>query len=219
MVERHNHSIYIDHYPKGRDATVTAGGKNLRFKNDTDHYIWIRGNSDGVTTTFNIYGTDDGRKVSYTTSDFYNVVGRTTVTVDNPKLPAGTKNVLTGGQSGKQLNCVRVVKLPRRHRDPQGQVRQHLPDGAPDSGSGNGVDHHDDETVHDHYNRRNDVDHRAAHHHDDGSEHRHHRLLERVVALPRAGAAQQASAALDFAAILHPFAALLAHYRADGPAG
>ena len=58
VVERHNHSIYIDHYPKGRDATVTAGGKNLRFRNDTDHYIWIRGNSDGVTTTFNIYGTE-----------------------------------------------------------------------------------------------------------------------------------------------------------------
>ena len=25
VVERHNHSIYIDHYPKGRDATVTGG--------------------------------------------------------------------------------------------------------------------------------------------------------------------------------------------------
>ena len=35
VTERHNHSIYISHYPKGRDATVTAGGKNLRFVNDT----------------------------------------------------------------------------------------------------------------------------------------------------------------------------------------
>jgi vancomycin resistance protein YoaR len=45
VVERWNHSIYIDHYPKGRDATVTGGGKNLRFKNDTGRYIWIRGTS------------------------------------------------------------------------------------------------------------------------------------------------------------------------------
>ncbi len=112
VVERHNHSIYIDHYPKGRDATVTAGGKNMRFRNDTDHWIWIKGTSDGVTTTFNIYGTDDGREVSYTTSDFYNYIGRTTVTVSNPALPAGTKNVLTGGQSGKQLKTVRTVTLP-----------------------------------------------------------------------------------------------------------
>ena len=29
-----------------------------------------------------------------------------------PSLPAGTSKVLTGGQSGKQLKCVRVVKLP-----------------------------------------------------------------------------------------------------------
>jgi vancomycin resistance protein YoaR len=112
VVERHNHSIYIDHYPKGRDATVTGGGKNLRFKNDTAHWIWIRGTSDGITTTFNIYGTDEGRKVSYTVSDFYNVTGRSTVTVKNPNLPTGVTNVLTGGQSGKQLTTKRVVKLP-----------------------------------------------------------------------------------------------------------
>ncbi len=112
VVERHNHSIYIDHYPKGRDATVTAGGKNLRFKNDTSHWIWIRGVSDGVTTTFNIYGTSEGRKVSYTVSDFYNVVGRSTVTVTNKALGPGTSNVLIGGQSGKQLTTTRVVKLP-----------------------------------------------------------------------------------------------------------
>lgn len=112
VVERHNHSIYIDHYPKGRDATVTGGGKNLRFKNDTAHWIWIRGSSDGITTTFNIYGTDEGREVSYTTSDFYNVTGRSTVTVTNPALGTGTTNVLTSGQPSKQLKCVRVVKLP-----------------------------------------------------------------------------------------------------------
>ena len=36
IVERKNHSIYIDHYPKGRDATVSAGGPNMRFRNDTE---------------------------------------------------------------------------------------------------------------------------------------------------------------------------------------
>ena len=112
VVERHNHSIYIDHYPKGRDATVTGGGKNLRFKNDTQKYIWIRGASDGITTTFNIYGTSEGRKVSYTTSNFYNVVGRSEVSTPNPSLGPGTSVVKIGGQSGKQCTVVRTVKLP-----------------------------------------------------------------------------------------------------------
>jgi vancomycin resistance protein YoaR len=67
VVERWNHSLYIDHYPLGRDATVTEGGKNLRFTNDTGHYIWITGTSDGITTTITIYGTNDGRTVSYET--------------------------------------------------------------------------------------------------------------------------------------------------------
>jgi len=110
VTERVNHSIYIDHYPKGRDATVTANGANLRFKNDTQNYIWIRGSSNGITSTFTIYGTSEGRKVSYTTSDFYNVVGRTDVTTLNPSLGPGTSVVKLPGQSGKQVKVVRTVK-------------------------------------------------------------------------------------------------------------
>ena len=75
ITERHNHSLYISHYPKGRDATVTGGGKNLRFVNDTGHYIWIRGTSTGVMTTITIYGTDDGRTADGQVGGFYNVAG------------------------------------------------------------------------------------------------------------------------------------------------
>jgi vancomycin resistance protein YoaR len=112
IVERWNHSIYIDHYPQGRDATVTVDEKNLRFKNDTDHYIWIRGTSDGVTTTINIYGTDDGREVAYTTSDFYNVVARTETSVTNTLLGPGTTVVQISGQSGKQCTVTRTITWP-----------------------------------------------------------------------------------------------------------
>ena len=63
IVERHNHSLYFEHYPAGRDATVTADAKNFMFRNDTDHYVWVHGSSDGITTTFNVYGTKDGRTV------------------------------------------------------------------------------------------------------------------------------------------------------------
>ncbi|MFH1833576.1 MAG: VanW family protein [bacterium] len=110
VTERKNHSIYIDHYPKGRDATVSANGPNMRFKNDTKHYIWIRGTSDGITSTFNIYGSSESRTVSYTTSDFYNVVARKDVTVVNPSLGPGTSVVVLPGQSGKQVKVVRTVK-------------------------------------------------------------------------------------------------------------
>ncbi len=112
VTERHNHSIYINHYPKGRDATVTDGGKNLRFKNDTDHYIWIRGSSDGITTTISIYGTSDGRKVSFTVGNFYNVKNPGKVTTKDPTLAVGTTKVVDNGQTGRQLKTVRIVTLP-----------------------------------------------------------------------------------------------------------
>jgi len=112
IVERWNHSIYINHYPKGRDATVTSEGKNLRFRNDTGHWIWIRGTSDGFTTTINIYGTDDGREVTYTTSDFYNVVQRTETSVTNTSLGVGTTAIQISGQNGQQITVKRTITWP-----------------------------------------------------------------------------------------------------------
>jgi vancomycin resistance protein YoaR len=109
VTERHNHSIYIDHYPKGRDATVTGGGKNLRFKNNTDHYIWIVGSSTGTSTTISIYGTYDGRKSQITVGNFYNVRGASTVTVTDPKLLTGKTVVVDKGQTGKALKTHYVV--------------------------------------------------------------------------------------------------------------
>jgi vancomycin resistance protein YoaR len=112
VVERHNHSLYISHYPDGRDATVTGGGKNFRFRNDTDHYIWIRGTSDGITTTFNIYGTSDGRKVTSKFSGFSYGAARTEVTVINASLAPGATHVKISGQSGRSCSVTRTITWP-----------------------------------------------------------------------------------------------------------
>jgi vancomycin resistance protein YoaR len=110
IVERRNHSIYISHYPKGRDATVTAGGANLRFKNDTKHYILVRGNSDGRVTKFVIYGTDDGRTVDYTTSEKYDVEELTEESKVNKSLAKYTSSLVASHQDGFKIKVVRTVK-------------------------------------------------------------------------------------------------------------
>jgi hypothetical protein len=112
VIERHNTSVYIAHYPKGRDASITGGGKDLRFVNDTQHYLLIKGSSDGITTTIEIYGTKDGRTVSWTTGDFYDIVPKTTVTVRDPDLGAGTTQVIQAGQVGEALQTHRLVTMP-----------------------------------------------------------------------------------------------------------
>jgi vancomycin resistance protein YoaR len=110
IVERKNHSLYISHYPKGRDATVSSDGPNLRFRNDTAHYILVRGASDGIKTTFVIYGTDEGRTVTIDTGEFYDKVAMTTVTYPVSRLGTGTTEIKTPGQEGKKIKVVRIVK-------------------------------------------------------------------------------------------------------------
>jgi vancomycin resistance protein YoaR len=66
IVERHAHSLYIDRYPVGLDATVyrTSGdGKDVKFINDTGHRLLIRAFSTRRKVTFEIWGIDDGRTV------------------------------------------------------------------------------------------------------------------------------------------------------------
>ena len=81
----------------------------MRFVNDTDNYIWIRGTSDGVTTTFNIYGTKDGRTVEASFSGFSYGEQRTDVTVTNPSLGPGTTKVQISGQSARYSTVKRTV--------------------------------------------------------------------------------------------------------------
>jgi vancomycin resistance protein YoaR len=109
ITERHNHALFIAHYPKGRDAAVTGGNKNLRFVNDMDHYVWITGSSDGVTTSITVWGTDEGRSTSWSVGDFYNLQEKTQSTVIEPRLKSGQTTIVQNGQTGRSLETERVV--------------------------------------------------------------------------------------------------------------
>ncbi len=110
ITERHNHSIFINHYPDGRDATVTSGGKNMRFRNDTDHYILIYGWSTGINTRFWIWGVNDGRKVLPIKFSGYSIGGAfPTTTVINASLPIGATKEVVEGQRSRSCNIERTV--------------------------------------------------------------------------------------------------------------
>ena len=72
VVERHNHSLFISHYPIGRDATVSWGSADFKFRNDTGKTLTIRSWVEGDALTVAVVGKT-GREVSSTTSDFYNI--------------------------------------------------------------------------------------------------------------------------------------------------
>lgn len=65
ILERHPHSLPVRYYsPQGFDATVYPGVSDFRFKNDTPAYILLQSKISGSKLYFEIYGTDDGRKVA-----------------------------------------------------------------------------------------------------------------------------------------------------------
>jgi vancomycin resistance protein YoaR len=113
VTERRNHTIYISHYPQGRDAAVTTDEVDLKFVNDTDHHIWIRGESDGIRTTFWIYGTSDGRKVTFRNSGIYDQGPAPNVwTSVDPSLPPGKSVVISPGQPYMKVKVTRWTTWP-----------------------------------------------------------------------------------------------------------
>ena len=72
VVEREAHSLYISHYPIGRDATVAWGAVDFKFRNDTGRSVMIRSWIDGGALTVALVGKT-GRTVTYKTGAFYDV--------------------------------------------------------------------------------------------------------------------------------------------------
>ena len=63
IVARTNHALYISHYPQGRDATVNYPDVDLRFTNDTGHWLLLRTWVGSSSLTVALYGTPAHRRV------------------------------------------------------------------------------------------------------------------------------------------------------------
>jgi vancomycin resistance protein YoaR len=63
IVARTNHALYISHYPQGRDATVNYPDVDLKFRNDTGHWLLLRTWVGSSSLTVSLYGTPVHRRV------------------------------------------------------------------------------------------------------------------------------------------------------------
>lgn len=97
IVERHAHAYRVHYYeedmPVGFDAAIYSPTVDLKFQNDTQHYILIQSVFDAANEhlTFNLYGTSDGRTVSMTQPVILSQTpAPPPLYQDDPNLPAGT---------------------------------------------------------------------------------------------------------------------------------
>src|SRR4029450_519547 len=63
ITARTNHALYISPYPRGRDATVNYPDTDLRFINDTGHWLLLRTWVGSSSLTVALYGTPVHRRV------------------------------------------------------------------------------------------------------------------------------------------------------------
>jgi vancomycin resistance protein YoaR len=109
VLERRNHSFYISHYPKGRDCTVSWGGPDFKWKNDTANWILVRTQFTSGSLTISLYGTDPGYDVQLQTGKFENVKPFPVQEVKDPALPKGAKVISDPGVDGCTVTVVRTV--------------------------------------------------------------------------------------------------------------
>ena len=110
--ERTNHALYISHYPTGRDATVNYPDTDLKFTNDTGHWLWLRTFVGTSELTVALYGTPVDRRVEFETTPL-EVTGPPPVerTLD-PTLYKGTRIVEESGEPSRSVSVRRIVYGP-----------------------------------------------------------------------------------------------------------
>lgn len=109
VIERRNHSQYISHYPTGRDATVSWGGPDFKFKNDTPNWVLVATGYTNSTVTISLYGTNPGYQVTYETGSWTDIKDPPVREVPDPTLPAGSRVIQERGVSGRSIVVVRHV--------------------------------------------------------------------------------------------------------------
>jgi vancomycin resistance protein YoaR len=108
-IEHKPHSVYIDRYPVGREATVAWGAVDLRFRNNTPYGVLIdarvipsAGRSQG-TVTVSMYSTEYW-DISTTTGPRYNFTSPGTQTMSGPEC------VPNEGYGGFDIDVKRYIR-------------------------------------------------------------------------------------------------------------
>lgn len=107
ITERYNHRFYPGYITLGMDATVSWGGPEFRFKNNTGYPIRIQTAYDKDQLTVSFYGTNlDGSYVKMT-REVLSTTGYETEYVETEALPWGTQKEKQNGYTGYEVESYR----------------------------------------------------------------------------------------------------------------
>lgn len=110
ITERRNHTLPVAYVPKGRDATVSYGGTDFCFKNNTSMPVEIRAIAEGGINTIVIVGTDEHpeREIKITTQQTGSSSPKVIIKKD-ATLPEGEVKVESEGTTGSSHIAYKIV--------------------------------------------------------------------------------------------------------------
>jgi vancomycin resistance protein YoaR len=109
ITQRTNHALYISHYPQGRDATVDYPDVDLRFVNDTGHWLLLRTWVGSSSLTVALYGTPLHRRVVSDVRPLVVVSLPPVKKVPDPSLSDGQQVVQDPGDPARKTSVRRRV--------------------------------------------------------------------------------------------------------------
>lgn len=111
IVERRNHNMIVGYVSPGRDATVSYGSTDFKFKNNTGAPIKILTSSGGGSLKIDILGTNEhpGRKVEIQTEKLA-TYPYTEKVIEDPTQPVGYYKVIQNGMNGYKVDTYKIIK-------------------------------------------------------------------------------------------------------------
>lgn len=123
ILERHAHAYRVGYYEQtasggrdsnlaGLDATVFIPVVDMKFKNDTPHWLLMETYPTETSLTWKFYSTKDGRTVSWETTGPVNIVKAPEAKyVENPDMAKGKFKQIDYSADGADIDILRTVYM------------------------------------------------------------------------------------------------------------
>jgi vancomycin resistance protein YoaR len=109
ITSRTNHALYISHYPLGRDATVNYPDIDLKFRNDTGGWLFLKTFVGSSSLTVALYGKPQNRRVESEVAPLV-VTGPAPVKqISDGSVFAGERVVVEAGSPSRRTSVRRKV--------------------------------------------------------------------------------------------------------------
>ena len=111
IVERYNHSYAVSYVPAGRDATVSYGGKDFKFKNTRTYPVKIVASAKNGVVSISLTGIKEEKEYEIELKS--KVLSTTPYQItyqNNSSLPEGKQKIIQKGYNGLKSKAYKTIK-------------------------------------------------------------------------------------------------------------